>query len=96
MLDIVTYIWVGYYYISKIWDVRKAMQRNQMQQRQGHLGLFPLNYVASVGANLKRQKDLPGVKQIHYIWYVDPWGYPVLLYSTSNMLCLGHGGGYNL
>lgn len=96
MLDIVTYIWVDYYYISKIWDVRKAMQRKQMQQRQGHLGLFPLNYVASVGANLKRQKDLAGVKQIHYIWYVDPWGYPVLLYSTSNMLCLGHGGGYNL
>lgn len=43
------------------------MHRNQMQQRQGHLGLFPLNYVANVGVNLRRQKDLPAVKQIHYI-----------------------------
>lgn len=43
------------------------MQRNQMSQRQGHLGLFPLNYVVNVEVNLRRQKDLPALKQIHYI-----------------------------
>lgn len=52
--------------MSKNSDKRTAIHRQQIQQRQGHLGLFPLNYVANVGVNLRRHKDLPAVNSIHY------------------------------
>lgn len=42
--------------MSKNSDKRTAIHRQQIQQRQGHLGLFPLNYVANVGKSEKAQR----------------------------------------
>lgn len=43
---------MSYYYTSKNSGERIATHREQIQQRKGHLGLFPLNYVVNVKENL--------------------------------------------
>lgn len=57
---------MSYYYTSKNSDERIATHREQIQQRKGHTGLFPLNYVVNVKENLWRNKDSPAVTPIHY------------------------------
>lgn len=47
-------------------DRGAAVPRQQIQQRQGHLGLLPLSYVANIRVNLRRHRDLAAVTSIHY------------------------------
>lgn len=48
----VTYDGESYYYTSKNSDERILTQGEQIQQRKGHLALFPLNNVLNVKESL--------------------------------------------